>query len=622
MCHRKTMDQIRNKGVSPRTADRRAWLSGPIGVLCLWLAAGTPATAADESAQLLKKADSIKLQDYPQFVTLLHTLQVRAPQLPQADRDYLEYLDGWNSAYLGQYDAAVTTLGKITDRSGDVTLRFRAATTVVNVLSVSRRYEEAFARLNRLLDLLPQVTDADAREQALLVAAFTYVEVAQYDLTLRYARMVIDENWAGRGVCKGGQLELEALWRSGKLKASSPQLQAGIDACDKVGGTMFANDIRTYTAKLYVDEQRYDDAIALLKQHYDEVVASRYGRLISAYDALLAEAYRNKGAPGLAQQFALDTIQNAAPNQYTEPLVNAYATLYQLAKESGDFKSALEYHEQYAVADKAYLDDASARHLAYQKVSHENIANRLQVEALNKQNHVLQLERELSAKAVETSRLYIALLALTALFIALWAYRTKRSQLHFMALSRLDGLTGICNRPHFIALAQRALEGGAKSREPLCIALCDLDHFKAINDLHGHATGDYVLKRVVAACQAHLDPDDLFGRFGGEEFGFLFPGCRPQEARRRSEQLRVAIAAITTEQDGLGLTVSASFGISATLTSGHELRQLLAHADSALYEAKRGGRNRVVVHDGGHAADIGLERAAPERLPETKRIAG
>jgi diguanylate cyclase (GGDEF)-like protein len=634
MCRRDKMDQSRNNnGGLPRAVDcpqPRAvrsgrWLLGAVGLLCLWLAVAAPAaTAAEDSAQLLKKADSIKLQDYPQFLTLLHTLQARASELPEADRDYVDYLDGWNSAYTGHYDTAVTALGKIADHSPEITLRFRATTTIVNVLSISRRYEEAFVRLNRLLDLLPQVADGDAREQALLVAAFTYVEVAQYDLTLRYARMVMDENWAGRGACKGGQLEIEALFRNGKLTASSRQLRAGIDACDKVGGTMYANDIRTYIAKMLIDERRYDEAIGLLRQHYDEVTASRYGRLISAYDALLAEAYRKKGVPGLAKQFGLDTIQNAVPHQYTEPLVNAYGTLYELAKDAGDFKAALAYHEQYALADKAYLDDASARHLAYQKVSHENLANRLQVDALNKQNHVLQLEQQLSAKAVETGRLYIALLALTTLFIALWAYRTKRSQLHFMTLSRLDGLTGICNRPHFIERAQRALEAGGKSRDPLCIVLCDLDHFKAINDLHGHATGDYVLKRVVAACQAHLGPNDLFGRFGGEEFGFLFPACGPKEARRRSELLRVAIVGITTKQDGADLTVSASFGVAATLTSGYELRQLLAHADSALYEAKRAGRNRVVLHDGPHAADLPtVERsAAAERLAENKRIAG
>src|SRR5262249_40799621 len=134
-----------------------------------------------------------------------------------------------------------------------------------------------------------------------------------------------------------------------------------------------------------------------------------------------------------------------------------------------------------------------------------NIANKLQVDALNKQNHVLQLERQLSGKAVETSRLYIVLLTMTVLFIGLWAYRTKKSQLHFQTLSRLDGLTGICNRPYFIAQAEKALENSRRSGEHLCIILCDLDHFKSINDRYGHATGDFVLKRTVSACKVHLN---------------------------------------------------------------------------------------------------------------------
>ncbi len=107
-----------------------------------------------------------------------------------------------------------------------------------------------------------------------------------------------------------------------------------------------------------------------------------------------------------------------------------------------------------------------------------------------------------------------------------------------------------------------------------------------------------MLKRVVAACQQHLHPNDIFGRFGGEEFAFVFPACGPAEARRRSEVLRVAIAAVSTKMDEVELVVSASFGVAATTSSGHELRQLLAHADSALYEAKRAGRNRVVLHEG------------------------
>jgi diguanylate cyclase (GGDEF)-like protein len=197
---------------------------------------------------------------------------------------------------------------------------------------------------------------------------------------------------------------------------------------------------------------------------------------------------------------------------------------------------------------------------------------------------------------VEASRLYIVLLTMTVIFIGLWAYRTKRSQLHFQTLSQMDGLTGICNRLHFISRAEKALEASRRTGDQVCIVLCDLDHFKSINDRYGHATGDFVLKRTVSACNVLLTKNEVFGRFGGEEFGILLPDCGPEEARERAEQLRMTIAGITAYQGTTKATVSASFGVATTSQSGHELGQLLAHADAALYEAKRTGRNRVVLY--------------------------
>jgi diguanylate cyclase (GGDEF)-like protein len=290
--------------------------------------------------------------------------------------------------------------------------------------------------------------------------------------------------------------------------------------------------------------------------------------------------------------------------------VNAYRLLYQLALDQGDTKSALAYHEKFAAADKGYLDDVSARQIAYERAKHETAANRLQIDALNKQNEVLQLQQQLGKKAVETSRLYIALLIVMAVFIALFAYRTKRSQLHFMKLSRVDGLTGIHNRPYFIAQAERALEASRKLEQEVCVILCDLDHFKSINDKFGHATGDHVLRQAVDACRNHLRASDLFGRFGGEEFCILLPGCSLADARQRCEQLRAAIATVTTDGGNPSSTVSASFGVAASSSSGYELRQLLAHADAALYRAKYAGRNCVVLYDTMHAVSIKLGQAS------------
>ena len=564
-----------------------------LACLCLLLTHLTLAAQGLDASQLLKNADELRSVNYAEFVTILQSLQHAREDLTSPQRDYLHYLEAWKSAYEGDNDTAIALLDAIANAPVELKLRFRAGTTAVNVLQLTKRYDAAFARLNALLELAPQVEDKLARRQAELVTGVLYIEVGQTALALTQAQMAIDEDWDGRGICKGGRLKVVALYEAGRLKTVGSELQNVIDACTRKGEIENANAVERIGAKIFIDQRRYDDAIRILHDHYDEVAGTRNPRLIAEFNSLLADAYRRKGVPGLAREFASKVT--GTTEEFGEALVTAFRVLYEVAKDQGDFKAALGFHEQFAAADKAYLDDLSARHLAYQKVNHENIANKLQVDSLNKQNHVLQLEHELSAKAVETSRLYISLLTMTVVFIGLWAYRTKRSQLHFQNLSRLDGLTGICNRPHFITQAEKALEASRRTGEPICIILCDLDHFKSINDRFGHATGDFVLKRTVSACNVLLAKNEVFCRFGGEEFGILLRNCVIDDARQRAEALRVTIAGITANQGTTKATVSASFGISTTGSSGHELGQLLAHADAALYEAKRTGRNRVVV---------------------------
>ncbi len=585
-----------------RVAERLAGRARAVGSILLGsllpaFAAGALAAQPGGASELLKKADEERTANYPEFATLLATVEQQRDSLPPDDREHLQYLQAWKSAYDGDTQTALARLTTLIDNSKDPTLRLRAGATAVNMLVFARHYEEAFTRLTTVLELLPQVTDGQARQQALLNAADLYRGVGQYDLSLSYAQQVIDANWGGRGVCKGSEVKLLALYESGRLKSVGPQLRAGVEECVKAGEPTYSGILRVVAAESYVNQNKLDEAIKLLRQYYDEVRGTLNTHLIAKWNSVLADAYRKKGLPALAQLFATYVTDAGGSAEFPEAMVTAYLVLYEVAKDRGDFRTALKYYEQYATEDKAYLTDSSIRHLAYQKVNHENIANKLQVDALNKQNHVLQLERELSSKAVEASRLYIALLGMTVLFIGLWAYRTKRSQLHFQTLSRLDGLTGISNRPHFIELAEKALEASRRTGEQLCIILCDLDHFKLINDKYGHATGDFVLKRTVAACKAHLKKHDLFGRFGGEEFAILLPSCGPEDARHRAEQLRAAIAAIAAYQGTTKATVSASFGVATTSSSGHELGQLLAHADTALYEAKRTGRNRVMLHN-------------------------
>jgi diguanylate cyclase (GGDEF)-like protein len=583
---------------------RRCALGG-LALLCALLANAALALTSQEADQLLRRADDVKGVNPTEFSTLMGQLDEQSATFSQSQQQYLQYLKGWRSAYAGDYARAIPPLEQIIEEARDVTLRFRASATVANVQAVATHYDEAFAQLGRLLTLLPQITDKDARQQGLLVIAYLYNQVGEYDLALSYTDRIASEDTSARAVCRSNQLRLEALYRSGRLQGDIAQFIDAIAICDQVGEVLWANGIRVYIARSYIDRGRNADAIKLLSSYYDVTRATRYRRLISEYDSWLARAHKNRGDSATARQFALRAIGDPGiQNQYTEPLVNAYRLLYQLAQEQGDTKTALGYHEKYAEADKGYLDDVSARQIAYERAKHEAAANRLQIDALNKQNEVLQLQQALGKKAVETSRLYIALLIVVAVFIALFAYRTKRSQLHFMKLSRVDGLTGIDNRPYFIAQSERSLEASRKVGQEVCVILCDLDHFKSINDKYGHATGDHVLRQAVQACRAHLRASDLFGRFGGEEFCILLPGCSLADARQRCEQLRGAIATVVTDAGTASSTVSASFGVATTASSGFELRQLLAHADAALYRAKFAGRNCVVLYDTIHAVGL------------------
>ncbi len=571
----------------------RSWIL--VGLLCLaCLAAPVSfAEATADPAQLLKKADSLKTSDHVEFAALLTRLGSGEMTLSAQEQLYLRYLKAFQAGYSGDYDSAISQLSAVVEQSTDPVLRIRAGATAVNLLEISAHYEEAFSRLHQLLVLLPQVADEAVRRQVVGIAVQLYTEAGQYDLAKQYADQLVAESPPGVDACRSETLRLQVLYKSGKLKSLGDQFRSAIESCVKAGEPIFANAVRSFEAGFDLQHDRADETIKLLKDSYAAVKGTHYPPLISTFDAMLAEAYWRKGEHELSRQYALDAIANGIKKEYTESVTTAYRMLYLVEKEQGDSVAALASLEKYMEADKGYLSDVSARALAFQVVNQKVLAKKLQVDTLAKQNKILQLQQALSEKAVEAGRLWIILLVLLLCSIGFITYRIKRSQLKFMKLARRDGLTGIFNRQHFVSEAERLLQYCCKSNRDACLVLLDLDHFKQVNDTHGHAVGDRVLKRAVAACQAHLRSTDLFGRLGGEEFGMLLPECSVEQVLDRVEQMRQAVAKVSVGESGTVVTVSASFGVASAAASGYELRQLMTDADDALYDAKREGRNRI-----------------------------
>lgn len=161
-----------------------------------------------------------------------------------------------------------------------------------------------------------------------------------------------------------------------------------------------------------------------------------------------------------------------------------------------------------------------------------------------------------------------------------------------------DALTAAYNRRYFDEALETAFAEAGGERQPLSLAYVDLDHFKAVNDSHGHAVGDTVLTEVAATIQTYLRPTDLLARYGGEEFVVLLPGLDGATALSVLERIRAGIEALATSLPG-GATVSTTLSAGVATYGGHNHGQmkpsgLIDAADLALYQAKKQGRNRIV----------------------------
>lgn len=161
-------------------------------------------------------------------------------------------------------------------------------------------------------------------------------------------------------------------------------------------------------------------------------------------------------------------------------------------------------------------------------------------------------------------------------------------------LAEYDQLSGLLNRRAFREQVQARLRELAAAGRPAAMLMMDIDHFKSVNDRHGHATGDRVLVAFAQLAQAALREGDLFGRLGGEEFAVLLPDCGLADAQQIAERVRAAFAATPTPLgDGGTLPVTVSIGCFVAHAAHTPLDAFLLHADRALYRAKSAGRNRV-----------------------------
>jgi len=567
-------------------------------LLCAAKAVGAPVHAAPVAAWLAQ-ADDAWPDDAYRFRLILAQLHQHEGQLSAKQHWHLRLLDTRLPVEDGDYAKVEPVLHDIIDRSGDASLSIRAMAALIRGKFFNRDYVSAYALASTLMAELPRSTDPQARLEGMdeVIRMLNQEAVGQYDLALDYARQMKAQLPSDKGQCHAKSLETQSLLYAGKLASTDPAFQAAIDACLAAGESRQAVAVRLDLASAMIDEGHANQAIALLQSVTPEIEDTGYTPYLASLPVTLAQAYLSLGDAAKARKFALDSIAITGPDSPLWTLRAAYEVLYKAEKKEGHSFAALNYYEKYDAQKTAAMDHARAIALAYQTVRQQVRSEKMKLEALAKENRILQLSQALAKQAQKNSQLFNALLLAVIAFFVLAMLWLWRSWWRFRWMARHDGLTRAYNREHFFVEAGRVLKQLHKAKVDACLVVLDLDYFKRINDTYGHAAGDQVLRSAATIIGDELRPTDLLGRLGGEEFGILMLGCSSDQGLEVANRIRHALATTPVTLDSHAtVMVSASLGLACAADSGYTLRLLLIDADAALYQAKEGGRDQVVVH--------------------------
>ncbi len=566
-------------------------------LLTLTLAAPVAASARGASLDaLLAEANQARTSDPARVDRLLQRIDGVIGDADARQRAQWQLLRAHRLITKGQTDDAVALLRQVVDAGGDIETRFLAASMLANSHAIKRQFEDALRVIDRMLAMRDRITDQALLQRGLMVAAIVYNQVGEYRLGLLYAEEVAANQPDARNRCASGGVRLEAHGGLARVAGDTLARQVLAD-CATAGEPIFSGFVRIHVAREWAGQGRTREAVELLEHNLDAVIGTGYPFLIGQYHGLLAEYRLTLGQDELARRHARLAISQRTPGESAQFVVAAYRVLYTLAERRGDAVPALALYRAYAEAEKAYTEDVRSRGMAYQVIRHQTVQQAQQIELLRQKNRLLELQGSVVAQRAQNRLVAVLLLVCLLGTIGCWAYRTKRLQMRMQRMAQTDPLTCISNRHHFSERALATLAACRRDGRVAALVMFDLDHFKQINDRFGHAAGDWALCQIAASCLPLCGPGTSFGRLGGEEFAILLPDCDADMARSTAEDAMVRFAGIVGGAVGDDVRLTASFGITDTRRSGDDLTRLLSHADRAMYEAKRAGRNRLCLFD-------------------------
>ncbi|MBV2130429.1 tetratricopeptide repeat-containing diguanylate cyclase [Arsukibacterium indicum] len=518
---------------------------------------------------------------------IIDQLALQTEQMSQQQLHQYTFVKSYLFAIKGELDAAIE-LAKSLDDSPYSESRIKANLLLANMYEAIKQHQLAYSYLYQALQDAKSNSDANLSANVYTVATQLHISAGVYDKALEYAQKISEVSDSARNKCISEVLQVHALVRLGqsypdKLLTSAKQ------GCWQANEPLMAHTLEQFKAEVEIytnptavkasmqamlpDLQKIGFPYAILRARYHLGYAQLQLEDFPAAEAELQQVQQ------LAQRLRDSRIEN-------ETLL----LLAQLYEKTDNTVAAVAAYKQHIAALNSYIDEFKQRSVAYHLAQADFMESENKLALLENKNKLLQLESQLQ-KDEKLKTLLISFALLTLLLLVIYVLNSKRVALNRLATT--DFLTRLFNRRYFNEAVSKHL-GNRRQQGECSLIVFDIDLFKQINDQYGHAAGDKVLSAIAQCCQEQIRQQDILARIGGEEFALFLPGCALADAEDIAEQCRHSLEQLVIPFEDQHIQITASFGVATS--SNADFDSLLKQADDALYRAKTGGRNRIMVY--------------------------
>ncbi len=551
--------------------------------------------------QLILAAEAKRRSSPEEFSDDLKYLKLQVQQMSPYQFCHYQFLVNYEISFKGDHPQAIANLEKLVTQCEDLRALIRINAMLANIYVIGGKFEPALINIDAVISNAEQTNDKPSRVLAYSVAAIVYNLLKQTDLSQQYSQLLYQLDPTESHKCEADYYKARALLVA-ETGINGTDMDAVAQQCLQSNNPLFAYFLllNYHRFQLKTADSTGGDLVKVrldlleIKAAVDQHI---YKNLHALFYALLAETESKLENSSQAIEFAEKSLAMNESIGDSDQYIIALNVLENEALKVQQYDKSYEFLHLKSEAEKRIFNQNKAKEMAFMTVKHANLAKVFEIEQLNKQNSILALEKQLAKQEANNQKLVILLILTILVFLTLLLLRMKKRYNYFKGVSEIDHLTKVLTRKAFEDQMEVLMHKARNKNHPIHVAIMDLDHFKQVNDSHGHLIGDWVLKNVIYACKEKMEDTMLIARLGGEEFCIVKLGSALSDMFEKVEDMRVAIETLDCSESGADFKVTASFGIASSTHSGHSLHMLLTHADLALFEAKKRGRNQVIRFD-------------------------